>query len=59
LRYERHEPEHVARAEISRAYVLGLEQLGRRYILLEGSWEQRTAQVMAAVEELLEEDTRH
>ena len=47
---QRYQPQHAARAAFSRACVLELERLGRRFVLLEGSWEQRTAQALAAVE---------
>ena len=52
---QRYQPEHAARAAFSRACVLELERLGRRYVVLEGNWEQRTAQAVAAVETLVQE----
>ena len=53
---QRYQPEHAARAAFSRACVLELERLRRRFVLLEGSWEQRTAQAVAAVEAFAGED---
>ena len=47
---QRYQPEYAARAAFSRACIAELERLGRRYVLLEGSWEQRTAQAVAAGE---------
>lgn len=47
---QRYQPDYAARAAFSRACVSELERLGRRFVLLEGSWEQRTAQAVAAVE---------
>ncbi len=52
---QRYQPDYAARAEFSRACILELERLGRRYVLLEGDWKQRTAQAVAAVETLLTE----
>ena len=43
---QRYQPEYAARAEFHRACVSELERLGRRFVLLEGSWEQRTAQAV-------------
>ena len=50
---QRYQPDYAARAAFSRVCILELERLGRRYVLLEGSWEQRTAQAVAAVKALL------
>ncbi len=56
---QRYQPEYAARAAFSRACILELERLGRRFVVLEGSWEQRTAQAVAAVEAFVGEDEQH
>ena len=50
---QRYQPEFAARAEFSHACVSELGRLGRRFVFLEGSWEQRTAQAVAAVEAIV------
>lgn len=52
---QRYQPEFAARAVFSRACVLELDRLGRRYVLPNGSWEERTARAVAAVEALMRE----
>jgi len=52
---QRYQPDYAARAEFSRACVLELDRLGRRYVLPNGSWEERTARAVAAVEALMRE----
>ena len=52
---QRFTPDFAARAAFSRECVRELERLGRRFVVLTGTWEQRTAQASAAVDALLRE----
>lgn len=51
---QRYQPKFAARTAFSRACVSELRRLGRRYVLLEGSWKERTVQAVTAVEALEE-----
>ncbi len=52
---QRFTPDFAERAEFSRQCVREMERLGRRFVVLTGSWEQRNAQAAAAVDALLSE----
>lgn len=50
---QRFTPDFAERAEFSRECVRELERLGRRFVVLSGTWEQRNAQAAAAIDDLL------
>ncbi len=52
---QRFTPDFRERAEFSRQCVREMERLGRRYVVLSGTWEQRAEQAAAAVDALLRE----
>lgn len=52
---QRFTPNFAERAEFSRQCVRELERLGRRFVVLSGTWEQRNDQAAAAIEALLSE----
>ncbi len=52
---QRFTPNFAERAAFSRECVRELERLGRHFVVLNGTWEQRTAQAAAAIDVLLRE----